>query len=176
MDCNKWFRSSKQFQLGCVSTSLGIRIRRTNGGIIGKSNQASFGQCVVTIKTSTGSVPVSSSTRAVNVLAVAGGGAGGRGAPAGGGGGAGGIVQGCIQVCSSVAVVIGAGGTGGASQFPSSPLSYAPGCITTATGINSTQIVQSCGGGGGGARGPVVVIQVQEHLIQDSIQLQLVVE
>ena len=86
---------------------------RSNGGIIGKSNQASFGKCAVKVVTGSGTSPVSPATKQVNVLAVAGGGAGGQGSPMGGGGGAGGIVQGCITVCGSASVVIG-GGAGGA--------------------------------------------------------------
>ena len=81
----------------------------TNGGVIGRANKASFGKCVVTIQTSTASVPVASGTKQVNVLAVAGGGGGGQGSPIGGGGGAGGVVQQDITVCTSVAVVIMAG-------------------------------------------------------------------
>ena len=65
---------------------------RTNGGIVGKSNKASFGKCTQTVKTSSGDVTLQSGTRVVEAFMVAGGGAGGRGSPNGGGGGAGGVV------------------------------------------------------------------------------------
>ena len=61
---------------------------RSNGGIIGKINKASFGKCAVKVVTGSGTSPVSPGTKIVNVLAVGGGGGGGQGAPNGGGGGA----------------------------------------------------------------------------------------
>ena len=60
---------------------------RSNGGIIGKVNKASFGKCTQTIKTSSGSVTTQPGTRTVQSLIVAGGGGSAGG---GGGGGAGG--------------------------------------------------------------------------------------
>ena len=63
---------------------------RSNGGIIGKSNKASFGKCTVTSKTSTGSITLQPGTKLVDTLIVAGGGGGGTNCAAGGGAGAGG--------------------------------------------------------------------------------------
>ena len=60
---------------------------RSNGGIIGKVNKASFGKDTTTVKTSTGSVTLQSGTRKIRAAIVAGGGAGGKY----GGGGAGGV-------------------------------------------------------------------------------------
>ena len=60
---------------------------RGNGGIIGKTNQTSFGKCTVTTKTSTGCLTTQPGTRLVSALVVAGGGGGSYN---GGGGGAGG--------------------------------------------------------------------------------------
>ena len=51
---------------------------RTNGGIVGKSNKASFGKCTQTVKTSSGDVTLQSGTRVVEAFMVAGGGAGGQ--------------------------------------------------------------------------------------------------
>ena len=50
---------------------------RTNGGIIGVSNKASYGNCTVTIKTSSGDITTQPGTRVVETLIVAGGGGGG---------------------------------------------------------------------------------------------------
>ena len=50
---------------------------RSNGGIIGKVNKASFGKDTTTVKTSTGSVTLQSGTRKIRAAIVAGGGAGG---------------------------------------------------------------------------------------------------
>ena len=52
---------------------------RTNGGITGKRNVASFGKCKVTVKTSSGNLCTQPGTRLVKALIVAGGGGGGRG-------------------------------------------------------------------------------------------------
>ena len=52
---------------------------RSNGGIIGKVNKASFGKDTTTVKTSTGSVTLQSGTRKIRAAIVAGGGAGGTG-------------------------------------------------------------------------------------------------
>ena len=59
-----------------------------NGGILGVSNNTSFGKCKVTEKTSTGTLTTQVGTRIASTLVIAGGG----GAPGdrGGGGGAGG--------------------------------------------------------------------------------------
>jgi len=66
----------------------------TNGGIIGKSNNASFGKCTVTSKTSTGNLILQSGTRAITATIVGGGASGGVNGNSGGGGGAGGGTQG----------------------------------------------------------------------------------
>ena len=50
----------------------------TNGGIIGKSNKASFGKCTVTTKTSSGNITTQSGTRVIESLVIAGGGSGGN--------------------------------------------------------------------------------------------------
>ena len=60
-----------------------------NGGIIGTSNKASFGKCVVTTVTATGNHTVDSGTTLVKAFVVGGGGSGA--ADRGGGGGAGGV-------------------------------------------------------------------------------------
>ena len=44
---------------------------RGNGGIIGKTNQTSFGKCTVTTKTSSGSITTQSGTRVVQAAIVA---------------------------------------------------------------------------------------------------------
>jgi len=47
---------------------------RSNGGIIGVSNKASFGKCTVTTKTSSGTITTQPGTTVVQALIVAGGG------------------------------------------------------------------------------------------------------
>ena len=48
----------------------------TNGGIIGKSNKASFGKCKVTNKTSTGVITTQPGTTVAQVINIAGGASG----------------------------------------------------------------------------------------------------
>ena len=118
----------------------------TNGGIIGVTNNASFGKGVITYKTADGSVTTQPGTRAATMLLIAGGGAGSS--ERGGGGGAGGLREMSIPVCGDTpyAAVIGGGVTGG----PVSP----PGARGT-DGTNSTFTVgctvYTSEGGGGGA-------------------------
>ena len=50
------------------------QMARSNGGIIGKSNQASFGKGKVTSKTSSGNITLQTGTRVVETLVVGGGG------------------------------------------------------------------------------------------------------
>jgi hypothetical protein len=53
---------------------------RSNGGIIGTSNQSSFGKCTVTSTIATGSdLTTQPGTRVVSIIVVAGGGGGGSG-------------------------------------------------------------------------------------------------
>ena len=59
-----------------------------NGGILGKSNNTSFGRCFVNEKKSSGTITTQPGTRVVRTLVIAGG--GGGGVNGGGGGGAGG--------------------------------------------------------------------------------------
>ena len=61
-----------------------------NGGIIGKTNNSSFGKNTITSKPCTGTLTTQPGTRVVRIVNVAGGG-GGSG-PSGGGGGAGGLM------------------------------------------------------------------------------------
>ena len=65
----------------------------TNGGIIGKTNVASFGNNTITSTTPTGSTTLTTQvgTRFVEALIIAGGGGGNKGR--GGGGGAGGMLH-----------------------------------------------------------------------------------
>ena len=101
---------------------------RTNGGIIGVSNNTSFGKCTVTTKTSSGDITTQPGTRVIESLVIAGGGSGGN--DSGGGGGAGGMLStSSTNVCGATAyaAVIGAG-----SANPGSPQS--PGV----KGIDST--------------------------------------
>ena len=86
---------------------------RTNGGITGKSNKASFGKDKITSQTSTGTLTTQSGTRVVETLVIAGGGGGNK--ARGGGGGAGGMIR-CatanVSGSTGYPIVIGAGGTG----------------------------------------------------------------
>jgi hypothetical protein len=85
---------------------------RGNGGIIGKTNQTSFGKCTVTSKTSSGNLTTQPGTRVVSYAVVAGGGGGSNG-DAGGGGGAGGLRTAvCQSICGATAypITVGAGG------------------------------------------------------------------
>ena len=68
---------------------------RSNGGIIGKVNKASFGKCVQTVITSPATHTTNPGTTLANVLVIGGGGSGKYGPSPGnnsGGGGAGGLV------------------------------------------------------------------------------------
>ena len=88
----------------------------TNGGIIGKSNKASFGKNKLTTQTSTGNLTLQSGTRVVQTAIVAGGGGGGSGgvnAAGTGGGGAGGLRNLEVNAEGTVPITIGAGGAGG---------------------------------------------------------------
>ena len=53
---------------------------RSQGGIIGKVNQSSFGKCTVVSTTATGTYTTGAGTKRLNALIVAGGGGGGGGA------------------------------------------------------------------------------------------------
>jgi hypothetical protein len=111
---------------------------KSNGGIIGVVNQASFGKCIVTSQTSSGSLTTQPGTRQVQTLVVAGGGGGGR--ANGGGGGAGGFRCVQINVCGAKTypITVGAGGVGGGAPSPS--VSGNPSIFSTIT---------SSGGGAG---------------------------
>ena len=68
----------------------------SNGGLIGKTNKASFGKNKITSKTSTGAITTQPGTRVAKVLIVGGGGGGGgictgQSKQGQGGGGAGGL-------------------------------------------------------------------------------------
>jgi len=90
--------------------------RPSNGGIIGKKNVASFGQCTQTYITASGPTSpalaaTKGGTRVIQALILAGGGGGGR--DGGGGGGAGGLRNIEISAAGGVALggaVVGAGG------------------------------------------------------------------
>ena len=60
----------------------------SNGGVIGVTNDASFGKCTVSTKTSTGDLTLQPGTRQISTTIVSGGGGGSFN---GGGGGAGGM-------------------------------------------------------------------------------------
>ena len=62
---------------------------RTNGGLIGKRNAASFGKCKVTTFTSNGNICTQANTRAVRAKILAGGAGGNTGHVSHGGGGGG---------------------------------------------------------------------------------------
>ncbi len=84
---------------------------RSNGGIIGKKNTASFGKCKVTTVTATGNHTVDSGTTLVKAFVVGGGGSGA--ADRGGGGGAGGVrtIDNIpVGAGAGVPVVVGGGG------------------------------------------------------------------
>ena len=81
---------------------------RTNGGITGKKNTASFGKCTVTTKTSSGNVTAQSGTTLVNAFVVGGGGAGAS--DRGGGGGSG--YTGGLESGSSMSSGGGSSGNG----------------------------------------------------------------
>ena len=106
-----------------------------NGGIIGKSNQASFGKCTQTVRTSNtpSAVTTQSGTRLAQILLGAGG-AGGGGNIGGGGG------NGQISACT----------TGGAPAQA--------GATNTGGGAGGAGCNPSCSGGTGAAGGPGIVI------------------
>ena len=84
---------------------------RTNGGIIGKRNVASFGKCKQTTITSSGTHTTNPGTRIVHALLVAGGG-GGASDNGGGGGGGGYLCSPSITVPGPFSVTVGGGGAG----------------------------------------------------------------
>ena len=86
---------------------------RTNGGITGKRNVASFGKCKQTVKTSSGNVCTQPGTRLVKTLIVAGGGGGGTYDGTAGTGGAGGGGAGSVATAASTAGTVNTGGGGG---------------------------------------------------------------
>jgi len=99
---------------------------RGNGGIIGTTNQTSFGNCTVTSKTSSGTLTTQPGTRVVQAITVAGGGGGGAMNPTSGGGGAGGAggyrdVETNVCGATPYSITVGAGGAAGVwslkSQF-----------------------------------------------------------
>jgi hypothetical protein len=116
---------------------------RSNGGIIGKTNQTSFGKCTVTSFTSSGSVTTQSGTRLAKILVVAGG---GGGANQGGGGGAGGTRNIEVPICGNTpySATIGAGGAG----------ATAPNSYTASSGAGSSFGCYSSSGGGNGGGWP----------------------
>jgi len=148
-----------------------------NGGIIGQTNNSSFGKCTITTKTGTGCFTTQTGTRLVQALLVAGGGSGGSGA-GGGGGGAGGYLCTQVNVCGSTAykLTIGGGGTAtpatGGSPCDSlgkgtsgaatvlSPAPSVPTALATAVGggaaggFRDTPGVPGGSGGGAGAFNP----------------------
>jgi hypothetical protein len=122
------------------------KIGSSNGGIIGKTNKASFGKCTVTSKTSSGSLTTQPGTAVVNV-AIVGGGAGGNSgnvSNGGGGGGGGGIINQEVIVSGNTAysLVIGGGGPGGV--HPTSPTANPP--AYGAAGTDSTGFSLTGGG------------------------------
>ena len=108
---------------------------RSNGGIIGKINQTSFGKCKVTSTTSTGSSTFTTQpgTRSAEVLVIAGGGGGNK--ARGGGGGAGGMIRDniiCVSGNKGYPIVVGAGGSGqSGGTFDDRPAAGANGNDTT---------------------------------------------
>jgi hypothetical protein len=139
---------------------------RTNGGITGKKNTASFGKCTVTSKTSTGTVTTQPGTKLLDYLVVAGGGGGGGGSE-GGGGGAGGYrssgfgpatLRGAtLSVCGNSPYPITVGG-GGASKTLTGPTggAYEPGGAGSNSSLVTNTTITSTGGGGGGGGSPDV--------------------
>ena len=148
-----------------------------NGGIIGQTNNASFGKCTITTKTATGCFTTQTGTRVVQALLVAGGGSGGSGA-AGGGGGAGGYLCTQVNVCASTTYKLTIGGGGAATPATGacacdslgkgtsgestilSPAPSVPTALATAVGggaaggFRDTPGVPGGSGGGGGAFNP----------------------
>ena len=122
----------------------------TNGGIIGKSNKTSFGKCTVTSKTSSGDITLQPGTRAIEYLTIGAGGGGGINNGGGGGGGA--VTCGTGNACGTLAVTVGAGGTGAAFPAGASPFSTNGGV----TSIPSLCVTSPGGGSGGQSAEPGV--------------------
>ena len=117
------------------------RSSSTNGGVIRKKNLTSFGKCVVTTKTSTGTVCLQSGTRVIDYLLVAGGGGGATAAgsrPAGG--------AGAPNLITGSDVTYATGGAG------------APGSPNQAGTANEGDGGNAAPGAGGNAGGSGVVI------------------
>ena len=112
----------------------------TNGGLIGKSNCASFGMNKITAFPANACLRTRAGTRLRQALLVGGGGGGGK-SNAGGGGGGGYFCATNISVCGSTAypVVIGGGGAG--RLGPAGSGAGTSGCNTT---FNCTEAI---GGG-----------------------------
>ena len=122
----------------------------SNGGIIGKSNLASFGKGVITTSTATACVTLQPGTTIVQALIVSGGGSGGgvgTGSVGGGGGGAGGALNTEINANGIVPITIG----GGAAGVPGNAVGIT-GCNSSITACGVT--TSACGGGGGGGGPP----------------------
>ena len=99
----------------------------SNGGIIGKVNNSSFGKCTLTAVTATGTHSIQPGTRQVDAVVVGGGSGGGNNT----GGGAGGgqvLTQSSLGVSSPFAVTVGGAGAGASSAGT-------PGVDGTATSI-----------------------------------------
>ena len=112
----------------------------TNGGVIGKKNESSFGKCAVSSKTSTGTFTATNpGTRLGQVLIVSGG--GGSGTLSGGGAGGAKVFSSLPIPSSGVAVTIGGGGAGPCG---------CPNASGTSTVFGSTS---TTGGGKGGLEG-----------------------
>ena len=115
----------------------------SNGGIIGKSNRASFGKNTTTTKTATTTFTLQPGTRQIQTLLVGGGGAGGTRLGGGGGGGGYRCVTNIQLSTNSVPIVVGAGGAG--TGYNVNPGASEPTYVTGVCGA-----VTSAGGGGGG--------------------------
>jgi len=130
---------------------------RTNGGIIGKTNQASFGKCVVTSVTATGTFTATNpGTRAGQVLIVSGG--GGSGSFSGGGAGGAKVFCSLPIPTSGVPVIIGGGGaalparaSGNNTYFGSTFTTGGGGGGGEGTAPNPSPAIGVPGGSGGGA-------------------------
>ena len=112
-----------------------------NGGVIGKTNKASFGKNTVTNKTSSGDVTLQSGTRVVQALIVAGG--GGSSSNGAGGGGAGGVRNLEINATSIVTATVGGGGSGKC-------VTSQRGCAGTNSTLVACSVTYSATGGGFG--------------------------
>jgi hypothetical protein len=136
-----------------------------NGGILGVSNNTSFGKCKVTEKTSNApsAVTTQPGTRFVDTLVVAGGGGGGStSGGAGGGGGAGGVrAISNIPVCGNTALGAVVIGGGGAADTSGADSTLTIGCTTytSESGGRGSKSFPSygsdaaTGGSGGGGQG-----------------------